>query len=69
MLVSKPHKNSHKIIFYTESLATVISGISSFGFQCASNSKRRKYSAQIIFYSVYSEMGKHLPGAALNRNN
>lgn len=32
-------------------------------------SGQRKYSAQIIIYSVYSEMGKHLPGAALNLKN
>lgn len=31
--------------------------------------RQRIYSAQVIIYSVYSEMGKHLPGAVLNLKN
>lgn len=30
---------------------------------------QRKFSAQIIIYSVFSEMGKYLPRAALNLKN
>lgn len=39
--------------------------ISAFSFPQTLSGKI-KYSAQIIIYSVHSEMGKHLPGAALN---
>ena len=39
--------------------------ISAFSFILTLRGKR-KYSARIIIYSVFSEMGKHLPGAALN---